>query len=144
VYSNFKYIFELNGASTSALREELTWRTLHRSKHFWVQVCFLWWKRSFASASVFVVFVAETLALIQVYSEKFRSFFSFWEMWYFTGRPCQPFVQHPYWWYRFPYLWPPETGWPRSTVRDWLAREAGGFNSHTQNNCKKPKTYLRT
>ena len=51
-------------------------RTPHRSKHFWVQIWFLCWKRSSASASVFVVFGAETLALSQVFSEKFRSFSS--------------------------------------------------------------------
>lgn len=78
----FMFIVTLNKFSNLTVHrcryyvKNLTLRTVHGSKHCLVKVWFLWRKRSFASTSVLVVFVAETLVLIQVFSEKFRSFSS--------------------------------------------------------------------
>jgi hypothetical protein len=107
-------------------------RTLHRSKYYWVKIRFLMRKGSFASTSVLVVFVGETLTLVQVSVRKISTFTTFSEICdFFTGRR-QPFAQPPDWWTRSPNLWPPETDWPRFTVRHWVSLKPGFYFTYSK------------
>ena len=112
-------------------------RTLHRSKHCWVQVWFLWRKRSFASTSVFVAFVAESLALIQVFSQKMsKFFFSFWDMWYFYRQTLSVFCPTPRLVKQISVFMTPGDRLAQIYRQALGGSGYRGFNSHTQNNCK--------
>jgi hypothetical protein len=57
-------------------------------------------------------------------------FFGFHNNNLYTGLYCYSSAQPPTWRTRSPYLWPPETGWPRYTPRHWVPILVAFYDSH--------------